>query len=81
MVADPASAETAPATLRALRAHGLLAALVRELTTPTPCGADGDEGENNDADLTEKLMRYVTPRTSPYQSDPAGFCFFLSFGS
>ncbi|KAI0252250.1 nucleotide exchange factors-like protein [Lactifluus subvellereus] len=59
MVADPASADTAPATLRALRAHGLLTALVRELTTPTPCGADGDEGENCDADLAEKLTRLL----------------------
>jgi hypothetical protein len=77
MVADPASVETAPATLRALRTHGLLAELVRELTTPTPCGADGDEYENSDADLTEKLMTCVTPRTSPYQSDPAGLFFFF----
>jgi len=27
-----------------LRAHGLLPMLMRELTVPTPYGADGDEG-------------------------------------
>ena len=60
MVADPVSADTAPETLRALRAHGLLPVLVRELTEPTPYGPDGDEGDGRDADLEEKLARFVT---------------------
>ncbi|KAI9452258.1 Fes1-domain-containing protein [Russula earlei] len=59
MVADPASAETAPETLRALRAHRLLPVVVRELTEPTPYGPDGDEGNGRDADLEEKLTRCV----------------------
>jgi len=59
MVADPASADTAPETLRALRAHGLLPVLVRELTEPTPYGPDADEGDGRDADLEEKLARFV----------------------
>ena len=58
MVADPASADTAPETLRALRTHGLLPVLVRELTEPTPYGPDGDEGDGTDADLEEKLTRF-----------------------
>ena len=65
MVADPASTDTAPATLRALHTHGLLPVLVRELTAPTPYGADGDVGENCDADLAEKLtgcVHHNTPR-------------------
>ncbi|KAI0292991.1 armadillo-type protein [Multifurca ochricompacta] len=49
MVADPSSADTAPATLRAMREHGLLSTLVRELTVPTHGGYD--------TDLEEKLMR------------------------
>ncbi|KAH9964825.1 armadillo-type protein, partial [Russula dissimulans] len=60
MVADPTSVDTAPATLRALRAHGLLPVLVRELTEPTPCGPNGDEGNGGfDADLQEKLTRLL----------------------
>jgi hsp70-interacting protein len=59
MVADPTSTDTAPETLRAVRAHGLLAVIVRELTEPTPYGPDGDEGDGCDADLEEKLMRCV----------------------
>ena len=59
MVADPTLADTATAALRALRAHGLLPVLVRELTEPTPCGPDGDEGDGCDADLQEKLIRCV----------------------
>jgi hsp70-interacting protein len=59
MVADPTSADTAPETLRAVRAHGLLPVIVRELTEPTPSGPDGDEGDGCDADLEEKLMRCV----------------------
>ena len=59
MAADPVSADTAAATLRALRAHGLLTALVRELTTPTLYGADGESG---DVGLTEKLTRCHTSR-------------------
>lgn len=58
MVADPTSADTAPETLRAVRAHGLLHVIVRELTEPTPYGPDGDEGDG-DADLEERLMRCV----------------------
>jgi hypothetical protein len=60
MAADPASADTTPATLRALHTHGLLNALVRELTTPTPYGPDGDSGSNCDTDLAEKLTRWVS---------------------
>ncbi|KAH9039095.1 nucleotide exchange factors-like protein [Lactarius pseudohatsudake] len=56
LVADPSSADTAPATLRALRTDGLLPALVRELTVPTPHGPDGEEGGSCDADLEEKLI-------------------------
>jgi len=59
MVADPTSVDTATETLRALRAHGLLPVLVRELTEPTPYGPDGDEGDGCDADLEEKLMRLL----------------------
>lgn len=59
MVADPSSTDTAPETLRAVRAHGLLPVIVRELTEPTPYGPDGDEGDGCDADLEEKLMRCV----------------------
>ena len=59
MVADPTQADTATATLRALRAHGLVPVLVRELTEPTPYGPDGDEGDGCDADLEEKLIRCV----------------------
>jgi hsp70-interacting protein len=63
MVADPSSTDTAPATLRALHTHGLLPVLVRELTAPTPYGADGDVDENCDTDLAEKLMRCVHHNT------------------
>ena len=59
MLADPTSVDTATETLRALRAHGLLPVLVRELTEPTPYGPDGDEGDGCDADLEEKLIRCV----------------------
>ena len=59
MVADPTQADTATATLRALRAHGLVPVLVRELTEPTPYGPDGDEGDGCDADLEDKLIRCV----------------------
>ena len=59
MVADPTSADTAPETLRAILAHGMLPVIVRELTEPTPYGPDGDEGDGCDADLEEKLMRCV----------------------
>ena len=59
MVADPTTADTAPETLRAVVAHGLLPVIVRELTEPTPYGPDGDEGDGGDADLEEKLMRCV----------------------
>ena len=59
MVADPTQADTATATLRALRAHGLVPVFVRELTEPTPYGPDGDEGDGCDADLEEKLIRCV----------------------
>ena len=69
MVADPASADTAPETLRALRTHGLLPVLVQELTEPTPYGPDGDEGDGCDADLVEKLTRsrIKTPTFDPFQ--------------
>ncbi|KAI0287416.1 hypothetical protein BC826DRAFT_1044638 [Russula brevipes] len=59
MVADPASADTAPETLRALGTHGLLSVLVRELAEPTPYGPDGDKGDGGDADLEEKLTRLL----------------------
>ena len=57
MTADPASADTTPATLRALHTHELLIVLVRELTTPTPYGPDGDSGSSYATDLAEKLTR------------------------
>ena len=60
MLADPTSVDTATETLRALRAHGLLPVLVRELTEPMPYGPDGDEGDGCDADLEEKLIRCVS---------------------
>jgi hsp70-interacting protein len=63
MVADPASTNTAPETQRALRAHALLPVIVRELTEPTPYGPDGDEGDGCDADLEEKLTRFVRSST------------------
>jgi len=47
-------ADTAPATLCALRANGLIPALVRELTVPTPYGPDAC-----DADLDKKLARLL----------------------
>ena len=59
LVVDPRAADTAPATLRALNAHGLLAVLVRELVAPTPYGPDGEVGDACDADLEEKLARCV----------------------
>ncbi|KAH9035694.1 nucleotide exchange factors-like protein [Lactarius hengduanensis] len=59
LVADPGSVDTAPATLRALRTDGLLPALVRELTVPTPHGPNGEEGGSCDADLEEKLVRLL----------------------
>ncbi|KAH8988319.1 nucleotide exchange factors-like protein [Lactarius akahatsu] len=59
LVADPSSADTARATLRALRTDGLLPALVRELTVPTPHGPDGEEGGSCDADFEEKLVRLL----------------------
>ena len=59
MVADPTLADTATATLRGLRAHGLLPVLMRELTEPTLYGPEGDEGDGRDADLEEKLIRCV----------------------
>lgn len=59
LVADPRSADTASVTLPALRAHGLLPALVRELTVPTPYGPDGEEGGGCDADFEEKLARLL----------------------
>lgn len=70
MVADPASVDTAPETLRALRTHGLLPVLVRELTEPTPYGPDGDEGDGRDADLEEKLTRFriKTPTFDSFQN-------------
>jgi len=70
MVADPASADTAPETLRALRTHGLLPVLVQELTEPTPYGPDGDEGDGCDADLEEKLTRsrIKTPTFDSFQN-------------
>jgi hsp70-interacting protein len=71
MVADPASVNTAPETLNALRTHGLLPVVVRELTEPTPYGPDGDEGDGCDADLEEKLTRFVsTPRHWPFFCSP-----------
>jgi hsp70-interacting protein len=73
MVVDPASADTAPATLRALHTHGLLPTLVRELTVPTPYGADGDEGEICDADLAEKLMRCVRRNTTQRGRAPPAY--------
>ena len=52
--------DTATEALRALRAHGLLPVLMRELTEPTPYGPDGDEGDGCDADLEEKLLMCVS---------------------
>ena len=60
ILADPTSVDMATETLRALRAHGLLPVLVRELTEPTPYGPDGDEGDGCDADLEEKLISCVS---------------------
>jgi hypothetical protein len=65
MVANPALVDTATETLRALRGHGLLPVIVRELTEPTPYGPDGDEGDGCDADLEEKLLRCVRPMIQP----------------
>ncbi|KAI0263178.1 armadillo-type protein [Gloeopeniophorella convolvens] len=57
MLADPGSADTAPAAFRALRAHALLPTVVRELAEPTPYGPDGES--EGDADLEEKLARLL----------------------
>ena len=46
MAADPVAVDTEPATLRALHVHRK-GTLVRDMTTPTPYGADGDEGESS----------------------------------
>ena len=75
MVADPASADTAPETLRALRTHAMLPVLVQELTEPTPYGPDGDEGDGCDADLEEKLTRFriKTPTFDSFH-DISVFC-------
>jgi len=77
MVADPASVNTASETLRALRTHKLLPVLVRELAEPTPYGPDGDEGDGCDADLEEKLTRFVRPYITP-PTDLFPFFFFFS---
>ena len=69
MVADPTSVDTAPETVRAVRAHGMLPVIVRELTEPTPYGPDGDEGDGCDVDLEEKLMRCVLWSRIPYNLD------------
>ena len=59
LVADSDVADTAPATLRALRTHKLLPVLLRELMAPTPHGPDGEEGGACDVDLEKKLARCV----------------------
>ena len=59
LVVDPRAADTAPATLRASSAHGLLAVLVKELVAPMPYEPDGEEGDACDANLEENLARCV----------------------
>lgn len=55
MLSNPMSVATAPATLRALREHNILSVLIRELTSPTPYGADGER--EGDIDFEEKVVR------------------------
>ena len=62
-VADHTLAYKATETMRTLHEPGLLPVLVRELTEPTPCEPDGDEGDGCDSDLQEKLTRCVCFRT------------------
>jgi hypothetical protein len=57
MLSDPSSSETSPATLIALREHGLLGALVSALTAPTPYGEDGES--EGDANFEEIVVRSV----------------------
>ena len=55
MFADPSSAETSPATMKALHEHGLLTALIAAFTEPTPHGVDGES--NEDVDFEENTVR------------------------
>lgn len=60
------SVDTAPIVLSALERRGIVNDLVQCLVNPLPHGADGDE--EGDADLEEKLIRYLKSRqtTGPY---------------
>ena len=61
IVASPPSVVMAHATLRALRAHGLIPVVVQELREPTPYWADIDEGNRGfGAYLQETLARYAS---------------------
>ena len=62
-VAHHTLADMATETMCTLYEPGLLPVLVRELTEPTPCQPDGDEGDGCDSDLQEKLTRCVCVRT------------------
>ena len=70
MVADPSSFATSPPTVRALAAHGLLAALVSALASPLPHGPDGDCAP--DADFEEKVLRALHTYAVPCQRPIAG---------
>jgi hypothetical protein len=57
MLSDPSSKRTSTATLKALREHRLLAALISALTAPTPHGSDGES--EGDIDFEEKIVRLL----------------------
>jgi hypothetical protein len=57
MLSDPSSKRTSPATLKALREHGLLDALISALITPMPHGDDGES--EGDIDFEEKVVRLL----------------------
>ncbi|KAI0062975.1 nucleotide exchange factors-like protein [Artomyces pyxidatus] len=65
MLSDPASVDTAPATLRAMRAHELVPALIRALASPTPHGPDGET--EGDVDLEEKVVRLLYTYVDSHQ--------------
>ncbi|ETW79995.1 hypothetical protein HETIRDRAFT_246122, partial [Heterobasidion irregulare TC 32-1] len=67
MLSNPMSVATAPATLRALHEHNILPALIRELTSPTPYGAD--EEREGDVDFEEKVIRLLHTYVTSHQGE------------
>lgn len=63
MLRDPSSVDTAPATLKALREHGVVGRAVEGLVRVVPWGDDGemgaDEEGEGDVDFEEKVVGWV----------------------